>query len=164
MAEELLGTIETSRLQQLLGANDAERVEELRADDVLAAFAAVQRHVRHARMIAACRPCDEGRIFVVRMRACVQHAGGSLQSLEHLHQAVRAGVVNRPDLRVSGEDEERCPKSGNNSASHRAQSIWPCAGGPAKAGPCVWGQTPDMTRLKVGDLGPPGQSPADGST
>ena len=39
--EELLAAVQPARLQQLLGANHAERVEELGADDVLAAFAAM---------------------------------------------------------------------------------------------------------------------------
>src|SRR5215470_9272037 len=135
MAEELLRTIEAPRLQQLLGANHAERVEQLRADDVLAALAAVQRNVRDARMIAARRLRNERRVLVIGMRAGVQYAGCRLQPLQDLRQARRPCVVNRPDLCLSGEHEDRCPESGNDSASHETQSIWGRAVGRLKPTP-----------------------------
>src|SRR4026208_2612663 len=77
--EELLAAVETPGLQQFLGANDAKRIEELWPDDVLAAFTARQRQIRHSRVIAACRPCDKRRIFVVWMCASVKNAGRRLK-------------------------------------------------------------------------------------
>ena len=124
VAEVLLRAIEAPRLQQLLGANDAERVEQFRADDVLAAFAAVQRNVGHTCMIAARCSRDERRVLVIRMRARMQHARRRLQPLQHLRQATCPRVVNRPDLCLPGEHEDARPESGNYSASHRVQSIW----------------------------------------
>ena len=41
--EKLLAAIETTRLQQFFGADDAERVEEFRPDAILPALAAIQR-------------------------------------------------------------------------------------------------------------------------
>jgi hypothetical protein len=57
--EELVAAIEPARLQQLLGANDAKRIEQLAADDVLTALATGQRQIGDARVVAACRPRQE---------------------------------------------------------------------------------------------------------
>jgi hypothetical protein len=100
--EELLAAVEPPRLQQLLGADDSEGVEELGADDVLPALAAVQRQVGHARVVAARHAGDEARVFIVGMRAGVEHAGRGLQALEELHQAGRSDVIDRPDLGARG--------------------------------------------------------------
>ena len=65
--EELLAAVERAGLQQLLGPDDAERLEQLRADHVLAAFAPVERQVRHARVVAPRHPRHERRVLVVGM-------------------------------------------------------------------------------------------------
>ena len=105
--EELLAAVQTTGLQQLLGADDAERIEQLAADDVLPALAAIERQIRDARVIAAGCARQKRRVFIVGMRAGVQHAGRRLQSLQQLHQAGRAGVVDGTDLRVGVHEQNR---------------------------------------------------------
>ena len=117
-AEELFAAVEAPRLQQLLGADDAERVEELGADDVLPALAAIQRDVRDARVIAARRPRDERRILIVGVGAGVKHAGRRLQALQDLRQAGRAHVVHGTYLRIADQHERRQPDGGEEKASH----------------------------------------------
>ena len=111
--EELLAAVEPPRLQQLLGADHAEGVEELGADDVLPALAAVERQVGHARVVAARHAGDEARVLVVGMRAGVEHAGRGLQPLEQLHQAGRPHVVDRPHLSL-----ERAPDGQRHADEH----------------------------------------------
>ena len=41
--EELIAPIKTARLQQLLSANYAQRLEEIGTDDVLSTFTAIER-------------------------------------------------------------------------------------------------------------------------
>src|SRR5690606_17435909 len=92
--EELLAAVERPRLQQLLGADDAERVEELGADEVLSTLAAVERQVGHARVVAAGDAGDERRVLVVGMRARVQGAGRRLEAFERLGEPGGAAVVD----------------------------------------------------------------------
>jgi len=129
---------------------DASRSEDT---PVLAAavrdrFGKVDAFVSNATMSLVVNGLDDytERGFMKSMR------GGGWPTFDYLtalRQTCGAHVVDRPDLRVSGEHEDRRPKNGNNSASHRAQSIWPCAGGPAKAGAPARGQTPVMRRTGV---------------
>ena len=118
VAEELLRAVEPPRLQQLLGADDAERVEQLGPDDVLSALAAVERDVGDARVIAARRARNERRILVVWMRARVEHAGRRLQALLDLREARRAHVVDRTHLSAGGEHERRQHEGDKQNASH----------------------------------------------
>ena len=106
VAEELCSAIETPCLEQFLRANHAERIEQLRPDDVLSAFAAVQRHVRDARVIPARRSRNERRILVIGMRPRVKHARRRLQALQELCEAGGARVVDRADLRPSAQYED----------------------------------------------------------
>jgi hypothetical protein len=96
----LLPAIEAPRLEQFLGADDTERIEELGADDVLAAFASVERQVGDACVVSACHSRDERRVLVVRMCGGVERAGRRLQPFEDLRQPGRAEAVNRPNLTV----------------------------------------------------------------
>ena len=61
--EVLLGAVELVRRQQLFGAQDAERVEQLRPDLVLPAVAARRRHQRHAHARAAARTSASIALF-----------------------------------------------------------------------------------------------------
>ena len=125
--EELIAAVERPRLQQLLGANHAERVEQLGADDVLAALAAIERQIGHARVIAARQPRDQRRVLVVGMRAGVHRAGGRPQPLSSLDEPGRAAAVDGPDLRGrrSGEDDhgqqQRRPRA--ETHGHGPESI-----------------------------------------
>ena len=107
--EKLLAAVEPSGLQQFLGANDAKRIEELWTDDVLAAFTARQRQIRHPRVIAACRPCDERRVLIVGMCAGVKNAGRRLKPAEQMREPGCAGVVDRPHLSVDGRSQRDKP-------------------------------------------------------
>ncbi len=82
--EELLAAIEPPRLKQFLRANDAQRVEQFRTDDVLPALAARQRQIRDARMVTSRGPRDERRVLIVGMRAGMKHARRRLQSPEEM--------------------------------------------------------------------------------
>ncbi len=66
--EELAGTIETPRGEQLFGPEEAERLAQLRSDEVLPSLAAVEREVRRL----GAHPPDEEReqlgVLVVGMR------------------------------------------------------------------------------------------------
>jgi hypothetical protein len=70
--EELLAPVESPRLKQFLGANNAQRVEQLRADDVLSALPASERQIRDARVVTACGPCHERGVLIIRMGARMQ--------------------------------------------------------------------------------------------
>ena len=76
--KELIASIKPTRLQQLLGANYAERLEEQGADDILSTFTAIEREVSHARLIATSETRNQRGVFIVRMRARVHRARGSL--------------------------------------------------------------------------------------
>ncbi len=119
--EELVTAVERPRLQQLLGANHAERVEQLEADDVLSALAAIERQIRTARVIAARDAHNQRRVFVIRMRAGVHQARGGLQSLQHLDEPERAAAVDRTHLRrrrrphqaVRADQRDQCEGEGD---------------------------------------------------
>ena len=110
--EELVAAVERARLQQLLGADHAERVEQLGADDVLAALAAVERQVGDARVVAAGEAGDERGVLVVGMRRRVHRAGGRPQPFEGLHEAGDAAAVDGTDLggRDVTREERRQPR------------------------------------------------------
>ena len=79
--EELLSAVETASLQQFLGTDDAQRFEQLRADDVLAALAASQRKVRNTGVVTAGEAGEQTGILVVRMRRRVHCTRDRLQTL-----------------------------------------------------------------------------------
>ena len=85
--EELFAAVEPPRLQQFLRSNDAQRLEQLGPDDVLAAFAAVQREIRDPCMIATRRAREESRVLVIGMRSGVQRACRGLEPLQQVAQA-----------------------------------------------------------------------------
>ena len=98
--EELFAAIETPCLQQLFGPNDAKSVEQLGADDVLTAFPSVERQICDPGVVAPRRPCDERRVFVVRVCSRVEGASGRRQPLEELGEATGAQIVDWTNLRT----------------------------------------------------------------
>src|SRR4030095_16578419 len=94
-------------LQQFLGADDAERVEQLGSDDVLSPLAAGQRQVCDAGVVTARRSRPERRIFIIGMGTGMEDACCRLQSSENVREPGCAGIVDWPNLRVGS----RC---GNN--------------------------------------------------
>ena len=72
--EELLAAVQPPGLEQFFRADDAERLEQLRADHVLPTLTACQREVRNAGAVAASGARDQAGVFVVRVRCGVHHA------------------------------------------------------------------------------------------
>ncbi len=114
--EQLAGAVERAGLQQFLRTDDAERVEQIRADDVLAALAARQRQISDPRVIVTRQRRDERRILVVGMGSRLDDARRGLQGLELLHQPGGAHAVDGLHLRVraphgqaghDGQDHDR---------------------------------------------------------
>ena len=85
------------RGQQFLGAEDAEGVEQLRADLVLSAVAARRRHQRHPHPEAARVPRQHCIVLVVGMRGRLHQGADGVQLAEGHGQAWRARQV--ADLR-----------------------------------------------------------------
>ena len=90
--EALFNTVVTVGSQQLQGANDAKLVEEIAADFVLPAFAAIERELQHAHAVPARFERQHAAIFVVGVRDRVHQARCGVQPPQHLLQASRAGV------------------------------------------------------------------------
>jgi hypothetical protein len=95
----LFAAVKPARLQQFFGADDAERLEEFRADHVLPAFAAIERKIGDARLLAPRQTRDERRVFIIRVRARVQRARSGLQTAQQLTQTERAPIINGTHLR-----------------------------------------------------------------
>src|SRR4029453_7847023 len=85
--EELFTPTEAPRLEQFLGADHAERVEQLRADDVLPALSTREREIGDPRLVAPRRPCDKRRVLIVWMRTGKEHARRRLEPSEEMHES-----------------------------------------------------------------------------
>ncbi len=72
------------RVEQLLGANQTQAVEQLRTDRVVARFAARQRQQRHADAVAPAEHRQHAAVFIVGMRRRVERARRRLQFHELL--------------------------------------------------------------------------------
>src|SRR6266550_334693 len=70
----LVRSINPSRREQLLRSNYPERFAQLVADQILAAIAAGERQVRGLDPASACKPRDQLRVFVIRVRRDPEHA------------------------------------------------------------------------------------------
>ncbi len=94
-SEILVRAIESPRREQLLGADDAERLSEIVADEILAAVAARQREIRHVGVFTLREPGDEPRVLVVRVRS--DHENAHRHS-HPLHQFAQRRSSGRPSL------------------------------------------------------------------
>ena len=83
-----------------LGADHAQQVGLLGADDVLATGSAGQRQVSGARVFASRMVGHERRVLVIGVRADVQDTGRRLQPLELSDNGAGTTVVDRPNLRT----------------------------------------------------------------
>ena len=109
--EVLLGAVELVRRQQLFGAQDAERIEQLRADLVLPAVAARRRHQRHAHAQAPRVPGQHRVVLVVGMRRGLHQRADGVELAQRHGQAGRArevadrgdAILRRPLLSRAGE-------------------------------------------------------------
>ena len=91
--EVLLGAIEAMRRQELLGAEDAQRVEELGANLVLSAVAARRRHERHPRPDVARVERQRGVVLVVGVRGHVRDHADGRELPQGQRQGRRAGQI-----------------------------------------------------------------------
>ena len=82
-------------VEQFLGAEDAERVEELGADLVLTAVAARRRHERHARADVARVERQRRVVLVVGMRGHVDDRADGRELPQGERQGGRAGQVGQ---------------------------------------------------------------------
>ena len=93
--------------EQFLGADEAERVEELRANRVVARFAARQGQEGHARAQAATEHRQHPAVLIVWVSGGVHGARGRLQLAQLLPDAGSAPVRRRPLLAaVDGDDRQ----------------------------------------------------------
>ena len=81
--EVLLGTVDAMLGQQFLRADHAELVALLRADQVLAAFAARQRKIRRADVTASRQIRQQRVVFVVGMRRDHHDAADVVEAFQH---------------------------------------------------------------------------------
>src|SRR5437763_4131154 len=88
--KKLLRAVDLARIQQLLGANDAQLRALLGADQVLATLAARQRKVRRAHMPAAREVCKHGGALVVGVRCDHEHSSQLVQFVKRLFDLRRA--------------------------------------------------------------------------
>ena len=73
--KELVNAVISAGCQEFLGAHQAQRVEQLRSDEVRAAFAAVEREQPRTHALGAGEPGDERPVLIVRMSGGVKHRG-----------------------------------------------------------------------------------------
>ena len=110
--EVLLGAVPAVRREQLLGAQHADRVEQLRADLVLAAVAARGRHQRDAHPLPARVERQHRVVLVVGMRRRV-HEGADGRQL-----AQRQAETDLP-LRVRERLDEELRRTLLRAGAHR---------------------------------------------
>ena len=82
--EELLSAINAPGRQQLLGANDAELVSLLGADEILTAFTSRQRKVAGAHLAATSQIGQQRSVLVIGMRRDHQNAANHVEAIERL--------------------------------------------------------------------------------
>src|SRR5204862_5957496 len=101
------------RAQELLGPNQAQRIEQLRADRVVARLAARQREQRYTRTIAAAEHRQHAALFVVGVRGRVEHARGGAQ-LEQLLPGAGGAPILRQRLDRLRRRHGRNHRTGDN--------------------------------------------------
>ena len=80
----MLPTVHAPGRQEFLRADDAQRIADLRADEVLPALTARQRKVRRAHAASLGEIGDELGVFVVGMRRDVEHAAALAEGAHFL--------------------------------------------------------------------------------
>ena len=93
--EALLHAVIAIGGQQLQRANNAQLVEQIAADLVLAAFAAIERQLQHADAVAARFQRQHAAIFVVGMSDGVHQPRRGVQPPQHQLQPGGAGIDSK---------------------------------------------------------------------
>jgi hypothetical protein len=107
--EELPPAVDAPGGEQLLGADDAERLPQLVADQVLPPVAAGEREVGRLDAAAARQPGDEVGVLVVRVRGDHQHPRGGAELLDPLAQCGRAALLREGGAR-RGDEQQGCKR------------------------------------------------------
>jgi hypothetical protein len=89
----LVDAVVSIRNQELLRPNQADGIEQLRADGVVTGFASIQRQQRHARTLATAQHRQHTAVLVVGMRGRVHRARGRLKLQQLLPRAGCARVL-----------------------------------------------------------------------
>ncbi len=130
--EELLAAVQAASLQQLLGADDAERFEQLGADDVLAAFTAIERQIRHPRVLGARQCRNQRRVLVVGVGAGMKGAGGGLEPAEQEREPGGAAVVDGTDLCGARTGDDQDERDDEKESAHVVDGSQPSYPTPAR--------------------------------
>jgi hypothetical protein len=91
--EVLLGAVDPVRRVQFLGAQHAERLEDLRADLVLAAVAARRRHEHRPHPLPEAQFSQQRVVLVVRMRGGLHVGADGVELAQHQAQRDLAGML-----------------------------------------------------------------------
>jgi len=86
-------------VEELFGANQSERVEQLRTDCIVARLAAIERQQRQPRAIPAAQLRQDTAVLIIRMRRDMHHARRGLQLQQLLPRLGRA-ILPRNGLTV----------------------------------------------------------------
>jgi hypothetical protein len=120
--EVLLGAVEAMQRGQLAGAQDAERLEDLRTDFVLAAVAARRRRERRAIAEAAVQHHEQPVVLVVGMRRRVhEDAGVDKVAQRQAERDMPVLLVDRHDAHLRARDSDECERDddrGEQNALH----------------------------------------------
>ena len=73
-------------------------------------------------MVAPSGSRQKRRIFIVRVGAGMQHARRGLEALQQLHETRRARVVDRADLRIGSNEQNRGTSDQRGQGSEHARS------------------------------------------
>ena len=132
-SEVLLGAVVLMRREQLLGAEDAERVEQLGADLVLATVAARRRDQRHTHAQATRVPRQHRVVLVIRMSRRLHQRADGVQLAQRHGEPGRSGevadlwdaVLRRALLRRAGEGNapNQQGKDDAKSGVHKGLSV-----------------------------------------
>ena len=122
--EELAGAIDPPRGQQLFGAQHAEAVAELGADEVLPALAPIEREIGGVRAFAPRQEGDQLRVLVVRVRADDQDALGVPETPQRVVECHHAARGWRRELRTARDSQDdRCQERKQDSTQGGRPSV-----------------------------------------
>ena len=121
--EVLLGAVEAVQRRQFLGAQHAERLEDLRADFVLAAVAARRRRERRAVALAAIQHHQQPVVLVVGMRGRHhEDAGVAEVSQRQAERDVSLLLVDRRDAHLRARNGDAHAPDGKQHEQQRVSS------------------------------------------